>query len=143
MLRKVLCVDTDETLHTYYKYVLNKVNFAIDTSTYINIQEATSYLKRCFNPAAENDGNMFPGLIFLDINMPFMEEWVFLDWYTQEYANKLPDTKIVIITNSFDPEDYLRSNDYEVVISFINKPISKAILENLKHHSVLKHNFFQ
>lgn len=68
-----------------------------------------------------------PDLIMLDLNMPDMDGWDFLD-----YASKAPDLPpIVVLTSSIDPRDRSRAFGYKCVKDFLVKPVRMADLIGL------------
>jgi CheY-like chemotaxis protein len=70
--------------------------------------------------------------------MPVMNGWEFLQAYVPQYADKLPQTRIVILSSTIDPEDFAMARQYPVVIQFISKPLSIENLEELKLHDEMK-----
>ena len=65
-------------------------------------------------------------LIVLDINMPIMDGWDFLDhFYKEEYTSFFKDTKVIVLSSTIDPADINKSKTYPMVIDFISKPITK------------------
>jgi CheY-like chemotaxis protein len=70
-----------------------------------------------------------PTLLFLDLNMPVMNGWEFLD-----QLKKIKDTiafPIYITTSSVDPEDKQKAESHSFVKGFIEKPLSLEKLESL------------
>ncbi|GAB3170503.1 hypothetical protein GCM10027291_22230 [Telluribacter humicola] len=102
-----------------------------------NGQEGVDY----FEQLANNEDSVVPDLIFLDINMPIMNGWDFLDEYSARFEYLFPDTKICMLTSSVDPMDKLQAFYYSSVITFISKPLFKAEVELLRNHPNLTHYF--
>ena len=72
----------------------------------------------------------FPEVIFLDINMPVMDGWNFLE----NFANQVPlhaYTNIYMVTSSIDPADQEKVKKYPAVKVFITKPFSVESLEQI------------
>ena len=124
MLNKVFCIDDDPITLVLCDMVIKKANFATEVMTAKNGKEGLAWFSAFFsknNALAKQDA---PQLIFLDLNMPIMNGWDFLEDYLMKYSERLPRTKVVIISSTVNPEDFLRANRYEVVIDFINKPLT-------------------
>jgi two-component system, response regulator PdtaR len=64
-------------------------------------------------------------LLLLDVNMPEMSGWEFLD----ELANKGIDIDVKMLTSSMDPEDIQKSNDYLQISGFLVKPLQADVIE--------------
>ena len=74
-------------------------------------------------------GNDIPEIILLDINMPIMDGWQFLDEFTQIETHKL--ITIYIVSSSIDPADMNRVDKYKSVTNYIIKPISMEVLRQI------------
>ncbi|MGV3705056.1 MAG: response regulator [Arcticibacter sp.] len=75
-----------------------------------------------FNYVKEHTGNR---LVLLDINMPVMNAWNFLDGLRELDNN----TDVIILSSSINPEDRIAAESYSNVKAFLNKPLSK---ENIR-----------
>ncbi|HIB37672.1 MAG TPA: response regulator [Mesonia sp.] len=73
--------------------------------------------------AVEKD---LPNFIFLDLNMPKLNGWQFL-----EQMQKNITSKVIILTSSSDPADVEKAKDFPQVISYQTKPPSREILQEL------------
>lgn len=77
-----------------------------------------------------------PDVIFLDLNMPVMDGWEFLDELTKVAPSTNDPILIYIVTSSINPSDLIKSREYEMVTNYIVKPITidqlKEILSNIK-----------
>ena len=136
MIRKVLCVDDDTISLTISQLLLKRTGFASEVNTVIDGSEALEYFEELFasNP---NPAENAPELILLDINMPVMNGWEFLQEYTPKFLDKLPNTHIVILSSTIDPEDFALAKQYPVVVQFISKPLSIENLDELKSNPAM------
>ena len=140
MIKKVLCVDDDAISLTISQLLLKRTGFAAEVVTAIDGSDALEYFSDLFEDDP-NELNKAPELILLDINMPVMNGWEFLQEYVTLYEKKLAHTKIVILSSTIDPEDFALAKKYKVVIQFISKPLSIENLEELKLHEAMKDSF--
>lgn len=128
MLDKILCVDDDAITLMLCKKVIIKTGFSKETVTAQNGEEALKY----FDNIAENsDNTTLPQLIFLDLNMPILGGWEFLDIFSEPKYSSFNKTKIVVLSSTIDPEDLEKAKKYPMVIDFLSKPISISMLDYL------------
>lgn len=133
MLEKILCVDDDPITLMLCKKVIKKSDFSQEIDSAINGEEALKYFD---NLIIENNQTSkgFPQLIFLDLNMPVMNGWEFLDIFSKnQYLKNFSKTKVIVLSSTIDPSDISRSKNYPMVIEFLSKPITSEILEILKN----------
>ncbi|MDB5211265.1 MAG: response regulator [Sediminibacterium sp.] len=140
MIRKVLCVDDDTISLTISQLLLKRTGFATEVDTAIDGSEALEYFENLF-ANDPNPADNAPELILLDINMPVMNGWEFLHEYNPRFSAKLPNTQIVILSSTIDPEDFALAKQYPVVMQFISKPLSIENLEELKATPFMKKYF--
>ena len=67
-----------------------------------------------------------PDLIFLDINMPAMDGWEFLNEYSQLKPKLKKDIALFIVSSSISPQEVERSKTYRAVTDFLIKPVEKG-----------------
>lgn len=131
MMKKVLCVDDDSISLTISKLLLKRTGFAESVDTAVDGSDALEYFGELFNSSNDPQGDA-PELIILDINMPVMNGWEFLEAYVAQFAARLPKTKVVILSSTIDPEDFSRAKKYEVVARFVSKPLSVENMTELR-----------
>ncbi len=72
----------------------------------------------------KNNPSLLPDFILLDINMPIMNGWEFLDEYKRLNLDPLGKSKIYIISSSVFSNDINKARSYPLVKNFISKPLS-------------------
>lgn len=127
MLDLIMCIDDDSITLMLFKKVINKALFSKEIITAQNGEEALEFFKSIKNTTTKQ-----PQLIFLDLNMPVMGGWEFLDHFNKpEYLN-FNNIKVVVLSSTIDPEDVKKSKTYPIVIDFLPKPITTSMLDYLK-----------
>ena len=76
-------------------------------------------------------GGMYPSIIFVDLNMPNMDGFSFIENLKKINIEILKKTKIVILTSSLNLEDRNKAEGIDGGITFVNKPLTKEILNEL------------
>lgn len=116
-MNKVLLVEDDETTIFLSKIALRSAG--ID-----NIDEALNGKEAC--DLIEKN---CPDVILLDINMPVMNGWEFLDEKkARAFCKKV---KIAILTSSTRPDDKKKAENYPCVIAYFEKPLTKEKIEEI------------
>jgi CheY-like chemotaxis protein len=126
MLELIMCIDDDPITLMLFKKVVQKASFAKEITNATNGEEAILLINNITNQETK------PQLIFLDLNMPVMGGWEFLDLFNASNYFTLNNTKVIILTSTIDPEDIKKSKSYPNVIEFLSKPITVEMLDYLK-----------
>lgn len=133
MLETILCVDDDPITLMLCKKVIMKANFSKNIDTAVDGEDALKYFDKLIIESNSNTTN-YPQLIFLDLNMPVMNGWEFLDIFSKnQYLKHFSGTKVIVLSSTIDPDDIAKSKQYPMVIEFLSKPITTEILELLKN----------
>lgn len=128
MINHLLLIDDDVMVLKVNKLLVQRAQLAIKTTSKTNGQEGIEYL----DELCKGNADSFPELIFLDIDMPFMNGWDFLDVFMDRFAEQFPKTKIAIITGSLDPNYLLKAYSYPPVLTFLQKPVQLDEICSLK-----------
>ncbi len=131
---EVLIVDDDKIIAMVHKKLILKSNFHTDPLSFSNGKEALDHI-------LHNHESNKTYCILLDINMPLMNGWEFLDAIN---LHKIEGRILVfMITSSIDKHDKEKAKEYPDVIDFLEKPISVSRLEELKKNESLKIFFYE
>lgn len=131
-MKTILCVDDDLITLSICSIVMLKANFCEEIVTLNNGREAVEFYENLSKLTLEKSDVDVPELIFLDLNMPIMNGWDFLDSFESKYLSLFPKTIVYILSSSVDPIDLEKSKSYASVKGFISKPLTKLILSKIK-----------
>lgn len=122
-LKNVLLIDDSESDNFYHERKIRKMGITDNIHICYSGQEALDFLK------SELEGiHPQPTLIFLDINMPGMNGWEFLQEYEKLEVAQQGEVVLTMLSNSIDERDRSRSNDFKAVQGFYSKPLSEDYL---------------
>lgn len=133
-VKSILIIDDDDVSNFIYKRVIETTRTADKITTFIRAREALEYLEETADSAPED----FPDIIFLDINMPVMNGWQFLEKYENSFQSKLKKRPVLcMLSSSVYQEDISKAYTYTDVKEYISKPLTSQIMTNLiqKHFS--------
>lgn len=131
MLDLILCVDDDPITVMLCKKVIAKTFFSNEIITAQNGEKALQYFDAIKKSAADNVLHKLPQLIFLDLNMPVMGGWEFLESFCGSEYSDFNAIKVVVLSSTIDPEDLEKAKKYPMVIDFLSKPITISMLDYL------------
>jgi CheY-like chemotaxis protein len=117
----------DEDFISIYltEQVLRMEGFATDIHSFLAAEEALAYLL----PRIATE---LPQVIFLDLNMPVMDGWEFLEALSS-YQEELRDRcRIYLLTSSLAQADTAKAKDYALVSGIIHKPLDEKEVKAIK-----------
>lgn len=120
MLPAILLVDDDATTNFLNQRLLSRLSVSPQVHVALNGAEALSWLQACCQQAPET----FPVLILLDLNMPVMNGFEFLEAYQQLPAAPRQHTVIVMLTTSTLDADQLRARQLPIA-GYLTKPLTR------------------
>ena len=125
----ITCIIDDDPIFVFgAKRIMQAADFSKSFIIFNNGKEAIDGLKHILT-----EGQKIPEVILLDINMPVMDGWQFLDEFSK--IERAKDVTIFIVSSSIDPSDLEKARSYNIVNDYVLKPISiekvKTISEKL------------
>ena len=122
----ICLIDDDEVYKFFMQKMLKIKKLAGAISSFPDGDEAFKFI----NENKKNPENL-PDLIFLDINMPIMNGFQFMDEYTKISGEIDKKITIYMITSSIDPVDLAHSKKFPEITDFITKPVTMDVLEKI------------
>lgn len=132
-LNCILLIDDDEPTNFLNKMLIEDTGIAHEVHVTQSAREALDYLSGKSNAVGPPPT---PELIFLDINMPAMDGWEFLEQYDLLSPEQKSAIIVVMLTTSFNPEDESKARSISTVSSFLNKPLTEELI-----HSIVEKHF--
>ena len=124
-INTVCIVDDDDIFQLTASHMLKKTDLVNKIIVFSNGLKAINFLK-----AEMGSHENIPDILFLDINMPVMDGWEFLEEYLH-IRPMLPKTVVIyMVSSSVDKRDVLRAKNISALSGYLIKPISsKNIIE--------------
>jgi CheY-like chemotaxis protein len=127
-IKTVLLIDDDEPTTFINKKIIQSSGLIETIHITYSGQEALNFLRLTNDQVDETP---IPDLILLDINMPAMDGWEFLMEYKRLKNTQTKAIVIVMLTTSLNPDDEIKAKDIKEVYGFMNKPLTKQMLEDI------------
>lgn len=120
---KYILIDDDPIINLVHKKVIIKNDLEAEVTDFISGKKALDYLK--------NNNDTEKNIILLDINMPEMNGFEFLDALLKHKNINCDQFVIFILTSSLNIKDKERANKYPILKGYLEKPLNIANLQKL------------
>lgn len=118
-LKNIILVDDDEIMVYLTKRLVAKTNLVNLSQVFGNGKDIIDYLKENFN-----NPDLLPEIILLDLFMPVMDGWEFLEEYSQIKPMLTKEITIYVITSSVSASDFDKAKNNKYVADYVVKPMN-------------------
>ncbi|MCW3784890.1 response regulator [Plebeiibacterium sediminum] len=123
---KTLMIDDDSFLLELHQMLIDMAGLKEYFTTESEARSALEHLSYIHKNNQEA-----PKYILLDLNMPVMDGFEFINQFQERFANTSFSTKIIIVTSSTRYSDFKKAMDYPFVVDYKTKPLPEKFVENL------------
>jgi CheY-like chemotaxis protein len=125
----IALIDDDDVFQLTSSRMLRAINPELNINQFANGAEALTFFSENIN-----NPDLLPDIILLDINMPYVDGWMFLQDFEKMKVNLAKQPTIFMVSSSIDPTDINKAKENEQVEDYLIKPITKAKFEVLVNH---------
>jgi CheY-like chemotaxis protein len=122
-LNCIMLIDDNSADNKYHQIIIKGMNITENIEVALDGEKAISFLKK--------ENQTPPELIFLDINMPKINGWEFLEQYKHLDIKQKAKIVIVMLTTSGNPADREKAEQIEEVTGFKTKPLTEEMLTEI------------
>ncbi len=126
-LSRVFIIDDDPIHQRIAQIMISKHDIYDESIGYTEAEKALDFLK----DNSDNEDNL-PDVILLDLNMPVVDGWDFLEAFESFQMELNKDVRVFIVSSSVDEKDMIRSQAFSTVRGFISKPLSPEIIRSTR-----------
>jgi CheY-like chemotaxis protein len=130
-LNCIMVIDDDEATNFMSTMLIEEADCTRHLEIVDSGDKALNYLESASACGRESICPLLPDLVFLDINMPRMNGWEFLDEYKKMKNDRLQKMVIIMLTTSLNPDDRLKAESIPEVAGFENKPLTNEMLQRV------------
>ena len=122
-----ICIIDDDAISVFgFKRALTRIGFKSEISVFENGLDALEN----FEELLEEDTSL-PSILFIDLNMPVMDGWDFVEEFTKRIPSKTSMPEIYIMTSSVDTKDIETAKTFGLETHYLIKPVSANVLDGI------------
>ena len=125
--KRFIIVDDDSTNNIICKLSLSRLCPSIEIKTFLNPEKALHYIKTYY----ETKEDTTPTVLFLDINMPIISGWKFLEIFNNFSDAIKAQFKFYMLTASIDHLDQEKAASNLRIEKYLSKPLSTKLIQSI------------
>ena len=124
---KFIIIDDDVSNNYLCKYIIHHVAREVEIIDFVSAIAGLDYISASFKDADESGS----AVLFLDIKMPIMDGWEFLEKFDLLPSSIKEKISIYILTSSIDNSDRMKADENPYVKNYVVKPLTKGTVHNI------------
>ena len=128
-MKTIFLIDDDPVFVYLTKKIICSVNGGCEIREFADGELAIERLKQICD-----DNTSLPDIIFVDLSMPVMDGWEFLNEYDLLRPKLSKPIELFIVSSSISPQEVERSKTYAAVSDFLIKPVAKGKIAEILSH---------
>lgn len=128
--KSIMLIDDNDIDNFINEKMIKSSGFSENVYTHTSVTSALEFFKN-LSTVQNLPNELIPSHIFLDINMPILDGFHFLEEFKNLAYDFIPKIKIVMLTTSLNPCDLEKSKTHKNIVSFLYKPLIQTDLEKL------------
>jgi CheY-like chemotaxis protein len=128
-MKTIFLIDDDPVFVFLTKRIISRTNIGCQIKVFADGELAIDRLREICA-----DSSLLPDIIFVDLSMPVMDGWEFLNEYSALAPNICKQIELFILSSSISPQEVERSKTYPEVADFLIKPVAKGKIAEILSH---------
>ncbi len=131
-IQSIMIIDDEPVNNFICRRTIEHFDPNIEVIEFDKAKDALSY----FESQSKKKDQRLPDVLFLDLNMPLMDGWQFLEQYKSLMPYFNNDIDLFLLTSSSFEGDLKRARSFPVISYYITKPLTIGVLEKIKLHQI-------
>lgn len=127
----VMLIDDNEIDNLINQKMIESISLSEKIYLHSGARSAIEFLKSLEGLIGDTGIKILPELIFLDIDMPLMDGFQFLDQFQTLNKKIVNHCKVIMLTSSTNPRDTNKAKKYGSIHQYINKPLTQKTLKEI------------
>lgn len=128
-MKTIFLIDDDPVFVYLTKKIICSINGGCEIREFADGELAIDKLREI-----SGEADLLPDIIFVDLSMPVMDGWEFLNEYDQLWPQLSKPIELFIVSSSISPQEVERSKTYRAVTDFLIKPVAKGKIAEIMSH---------
>jgi CheY-like chemotaxis protein len=128
-MKTIFLIDDDPVFVYLTKKIICSINGGCNIREFADGELAIDQLKEI-----RGEATLLPDIIFVDLSMPVMDGWEFLNEYDRLWPSLSKPIDLFIVSSSISPQEVERSKSYRAVTDFLIKPVAKGKIAEIMSH---------